>query len=53
MDVLKDEVNVSFLSPSSCSELSDRRLSSDGAGGHAKLLSAALLDGGVEQVGGG
>lgn len=44
MDVVRDEVNASFLSSSSCSELSAHRSSSNGAEGYTKLLRAALLD---------
>lgn len=60
MDVVRDEVNAFFLSsstsasdPPSCSKLSALRFSSNRAEGYAKLLRAALLDQGVEEVGGG
>lgn len=63
MDVVWDEDNAFFLSstqdpppasdPSSRSELSAHRSSSNGAEGYTKLLRAALLDQGVEEVGSG
>lgn len=58
MDVVRDEDNAFFPSsstsasdPSSRSELPAHRSSSNRAEGYAKLLRAALLDQGVEEVG--
>lgn len=60
MDVVRDEVNAFFPSsstsardPSRHSELPAHRSSSSRAEGYAKLLRAALLDRGVEEVGSG
>lgn len=60
MDVVRDEVSEFFLSsstsacdPSSSSELPAHRSSTNGAEGYAKLLRAALMDRGVEEVGSG
>lgn len=59
-DVVRDEVNAFLLSsstsacdPFSRSELPAHRSSSNGAEGYIKLLRAALLDQGVEEVGSG
>lgn len=57
MDLVRDEVNVFFLSststsePSRHSELHAQRSSLHGAAGFSKLLRAAFLDHGVEEVG--
>lgn len=58
MDVVRDEDNAFFLSsstsasdPSSRSELSAHCSSWNRGEGHAKLLRAAMLDQGVEEVG--
>ncbi len=53
MDVVRDEVNAFLLSSSTSASDLSHRSSSNRAEGYAKLLRAASLDEGVEEVGSG